>query len=257
MKRCSQFVVANWKLNPPTIADAKKLFVQVKKSASSMRGVRIVICPPTLYLAELRKFYVGRKIAFGAQDVFWETSGSHTGEIAPSMIKSVGGAYVIVGHSERRARGETNEMVQKKVLAALAEKLTVVLCIGEKERDKNGEYLSFLKEELNEALVGVEALSLKRIVIAYEPIWAIGKSAVHALTPERMHEMSLFIRKVLTEKYDKASALSVPVLYGGSVEPGNADALLANGDIDGFLVGHASLDATSFSSILEITDAAR
>ncbi|HEX9608589.1 MAG TPA: triose-phosphate isomerase [Candidatus Paceibacterota bacterium] len=243
-------VVANWKMHPKTLAEAKHLFLGVKKAVSRVRGVVVVVCSPAVFLAELRKLYVGKRISFGGQDVHAEKSGAYTGSTSASMLKSVGASYVIIGHSERRIAGETNEDVQEKVRAALNEHLTVVLCIGEQRRDYEGEYLTFVKDELEVALSGVAADELRRVVIAYEPIWAIGKTANEAMKPHDMHQMTLFIRKILAEQYNREVALKVAVLYGGSVEPENCEALIKDGDVNGFLVGHASLDPTSFGAIL-------
>ena len=239
-------------MNPKTLAEAKRLFLGVKKAAENLRGVLVVVCPPTVFIAELRKLYTGKRVLFGAQDVHSEKSGAHTGAVSAAMLRSVGATYAIIGHSERRAAGETNKNVQKKVRAALDERIMAILCVGELERDEHGEYLHFIKEELATALHGVAKDELKRVIIVYEPIWAVGKSFEYAMNPHDVHQMSLFILKVLSEQFDRDVAMKVSVLYGGSVEPENATALLENGDINGFLVGHASLDATTFRDILEI-----
>lgn len=245
-------VVANWKMNPKTLQEAKRLFVGVKKVLDKIRGARTVICPPAIFLTELRELYVGRRIAFGTQNVHMERSGSFTGSLSAPMIKSAGATHVIIGHSERRAEGETDEQVQKKLRVALDERLTPILCVGERERDQHGDYLHFVKTELEVATKGIARDELRRVIIAYEPIWAIGRSARDAMKPHDMHQMSLFIRKVLTEQFSREVAAEVPILYGGSVEPTNAQSLLQDGNINGFLVGHASLDAKTFGDILEI-----
>lgn len=246
-----KIVVANWKMNPTTLVEAEKLFDGVKKKASRLSNVQTVLCPPFVYLTELFVTYSGNKIKFGAQDVFWEEKGARTGEISPLMLKSIGVEYSIIGHSERRELGEDNDMVHKKVLAALKAGLYVVLCVGEKERDDNALYLSFLKEELQSALIGVSKNQLNNIIIAYEPIWAIGKGAKAAMQPSDIHEMSLFIKKILVEKYGKSLGLKVPILYGGSVVPTNVETMFSRGAVNGFLVGGASLDVDSFDFILK------
>lgn len=243
-------VVANWKMHPKTLAEAKHLFLGVKRAVSRVRSAEAVVCPPAAFLSELRKLYAGKRISFGGQDVHAEKSGSYTGSLSAPMLKSVGAKYVIIGHSERRAAGETNNDVQKKVRAALDERLAVILCVGEQERDHEGEYLTFIKEELEVALLGVAADELRRVVIAYEPIWAIGRSAAAAMKPHDLHQIALFIRKVLSECFNREAALKATVLYGGSVEPENCGVLIKNGDVNGFLLGHASLDPTSFGDIL-------
>ncbi len=249
------YVIANWKMNPDTIEDAKKLFLSIKGLVSRLKNTNIVIAPPTLFLAELRKLYSGRQLEFGVQNIsFEEKKGSFTGETSAKMAKSIGVTYVIIGHSERRLMGETNKDINKKITVALLQKLTVVLCIGEKERDSQGGYLSFLEEELRSALSGVSKKSLKHVLIAYEPIWAIGKTDKGAMSPHDVHETSLFLHKILMQMYDRKSAFAVPVLYGGSVEPENNEELLQGGGISGFLIGHASLEVSSFSSILKTSD---
>jgi len=245
-----KLVVANWKMNPTTLAEAKKLFKNILEPARKFRNVRTVICPPFVYIPQLRNFYGGTQVALGAQDVSREEKGAHTGDVSASMLASVGVSHVIVGHSERRKRGETNEDIEQKTAAALAEGLTVLLCIGEETRDAHGDYFSFVRDELTSALANVQKRDLERVIIVYEPIWAIGKTDKDALGPEGMHEMSLFIRKILVERYERTLAQTVPILYGGSVERGNALALLVGGAVEGFLVGHASLDEVEFVEIL-------
>jgi len=252
-----RIVVANWKMNPRALAEAKRLFLGVKKAVGELRGAQVIICPPAIFISELRKSYTGKRVLFGAQDVHFEKDGSYTGEVSAPMLKSVGVSHVIIGHSERRAAGETNSDVQKKVRAALDEKLTVMLCVGERERDHDGEHLHFIKEELTAALRTVAKDELKRLVVVYEPVWAIGKSFEHAMKPHDVHQMSLFVRKVLSEQFDRGAAMKVLVLYGGSVEPENAAPLLEGGDINGFLVGHASLNPTTFRDILAVIHSGR
>lgn len=251
MQKPKTLVIANWKMNPATLADAKKLFSDTKKVASGARGVQVIVCPPAPFLSELKRSYSGKSIAFGAQDVFWGTIGAHTGSASAPMLKSVGASHVIVGHSERRALGETNDDVARKVSAAMGEGLTVILCVGERERDTHGEYLGFIQKELEAVLQKLQKQDLKRLVIAYEPIWAVGKTDEDSLDPHGMHEMSLYIRKLLVERYGSGLAKSVPIIYGGSVERENSEALLEEGDIDGFLIGHASLDPREFGDILK------
>lgn len=249
--RTKKLLIANWKMNPKTLPEAKRLFLDVKKAIGKMTGARAVICPPAVFLPEIQKLYIGKRIAFGAQDVHTEKGGSHTGSLSAPMLRSVGASYAIVGHSERRAAGETNDDTRRKVRAALDERIAPVLCVGEQERDhNNGDHLHFIREEVETALRDIAKDELRRIAVAYEPIWAIGKSAADAMKPHDVHEMMLFVRKVLAEMFDRDTALAVPVLYGGSVEPENCDALIKEGGVNGFLVGHASLDATSFGDIL-------
>jgi triosephosphate isomerase len=254
MTKNKKLIIANWKLNPKTLKDAKKLFSDIKKVGSTTRNIQTVICSPSIYINELNKMYSGHRVEVGAQDVFWENEGSHTGEISPVALKSVGAKYVIIGHSERRALGETNVDVNKKVVATLKEGLNVVLCIGESKRDSQALYLKFLQEELESALIGVPKNHLKNLIVTYEPVWAIGKTAGDAVSSHQMHEMSIFIKKILIGLYGKNTMQNVPIIYGGSAEPGNVRELLDKGEVDGFLVGHASLKASEFNEILKITN---
>jgi len=235
-------------MNPSSLKEAEKLFLAVKKQVPKFKRVKIVICPPFVYLSELTYLYSGKFLAFGAQDAFWKEKGSFTGEISPAQLKDLGAEYVILGHSERRAQGETNEMVSKKVKASLKEGLEIILCI-ESVRDSEGGYLGFLEKELRESLKGVSRNNLKRIIIAYEPIWAIGKDTEDAMSPRKLHQTKLFILKILKAIYG-ASALSVPIIYGGATTPENTEELLLEGQVNGLLIGHESLNPEHFAQIL-------
>lgn len=249
-----KLVIANWKLNPSSLKEAKKLFFDIKKTASRLQKVETIICPPYIYINELKKMYSGHRIIIGAQNVFWEEEGAYTGEISSKMLKDIGAKYVIIGHSERRALGETNKDINKKVIASFKAGLGVILCIGENKRDSQALYLNFLKEELQNALIGTQKKNIKNLIIAYEPIWAIGKTADDAISSHQMHEMYIFIRKILTEIFDKKTASYASIIYGGSVEIKNVKELLAYGEIDGFLAGHSSLIPEQFNKILEMTN---
>ncbi len=249
-KRTPRLVVANWKLNPPSLGEGKKLFLGIRKKARAVRGVTTVVCPPFVFISSLRSLFTSRSIALGAQDVSSETEGAFTGEVSARMLKSAGATYVIIGHSERRARGEDNKEINKKIHTALKAGFRVILCIGESVRDEHGEYLSFLKREIEEGLAHVPQKSFSQLIIAYEPIWAIGKGADYAITPHELHEMVIFVRKTMKEIFKKSDVVDVPILYGGSVGPENADELLRDGNVDGFLVGSQSLSASHFGEIL-------
>lgn len=245
----TRLIVANWKMNPVTFTEAKKIVEATKRAASRARGVSVVVCPPAIYLAALRKG--SRAMAFGVQDIGAHEAGAFTGEISAEMARNSGATVAIVGHSERRRLGESNAVVAKKVAAALAAKLTPILCIGENIRDAGGDYLSVVRAQIMEGLAEVSTPLVPKVIIAYEPVWAIGKKAGDAILPADLHEMSIFIKKVIAERIDRAKALNVTILYGGSVEPENAHALLTSGDVDGFLVGHTSLDTTEFPLVIK------
>ena len=254
-ERKQYYLFANWKLHPARLAEARMLAGIAKKRANRCTQVLTVICPPAIFLAELAARYSSHRLSFGAQDCFFEERGAFTGEIAAQMITDVRGQYVLLGHSERRALGETDETVAKKLRAALAAGLTVVLCIGERERDEEGRYLAFLEGELRTALAGLSRQKLGKLIVAYEPIWAIGKGAESAMSAHEVHETSLFIRKVLRERYGEKAAFAVPILYGGSVAPENAATLVRDGEVQGLLVGHKSLDPRAFGEIMATLDA--
>lgn len=254
MKTGMKIVCANWKLNPPSLKEARSIFDGIKGKASSLKSTQVIICPSPLHLPILRESYRGRKISFGSQDVFWEEKGSFTGEISPLHLRDLKVEYTIIGHSERRRLGEGDEDVVKKVNAALRAERFVILCVGEEKRGNDGAFLSFIARELKTAFENIPLKYRKNIIVAYEPLWAIGKSADEAMNPHQMHQMSLYIRKVLTELFGKKRASDTPILYGGSVEASNAESLIKDGEIDGFLIGHASLVPEEFNSILDIVE---
>jgi triosephosphate isomerase len=207
-----------------------------------------VIAPPYPFISEIERLNPSQRFGLGAQDVYFETSGAHTGEVSLPMVKSVGVEYVIVGHSERRARGETDEEIYKDIQVVLAHKLTVIICVGEKERDQSGHYFTTVEKQIRAALASTDPLVLKRVVIAYEPIWAIGTG--NTATASDAHEMKLFIHKVLSDMFGRGPAARARIIYGGSVNKKNAAELLQVGEVDGFLIGGASLKAAEFISII-------
>ena len=248
-----QLVIGNWKMNPRTILEARKLFDAIKKETAGMK-TEVVICPPSVFIGDLVLHASEGKVLFGAQNMFFEEDGAFTGEISAPMLKSLSVKYLIAGHSERRAVGETDEMVSKKILAGIKAGFTIVLCIGEKERDAESSYLQTLKEQIIASLSGVPKKSLGKIVIAYEPIWAIGEKASGAVETGTLLETVIFIRKVLNDLYDQTTAHSTKILYGGSVDEKNAYGFMKEGGVSGLLVGRASVDAKKFIEIMKIAD---
>ncbi len=249
----TKIVIGNWKMNPLTPKEAEKLFSGVAKLVSKIKKIEVVACPPALYIDKLKK--ISRKISLGAQNMFWEESGAYTGEISGEMLYNLGVKYVILGHSERRALGETNLEVNKKVRAALGVGLIPIFCLGEKERDENHEYLNFIKKQIEEGLVSISKDSISKIIIAYEPVWAISSTLNRKnATPDDSREMIVFIRKILSDKFGK-NALDVRIIYGGSVSSKDALGFLQEGGADGLLVGKNSLDAKKFVEIINICEA--
>ena len=214
-----------------------------------MHGIEIVLAPPSPLLGSLAARNRS-KIAFAAQDVSASMGGAATGEATAGAFAAAGAVYAIIGHSERRARGETDMLIAEKLSHAVAHNLIPILCVGEHERDNEGRYLSFIREQLTTAGSLLAPKEFGKILIAYEPVWAIGKTAAESIGPADLTEMVSYIRKVLAELLPGKSAARVKVLYGGSVEGGNARDLARATGIDGFLVGHASVDPVSFAALV-------
>jgi len=260
MFKSRKIVVANWKMNPQTPEEARAIFLGTRKATDKLKQTEAIVCPPMIYFAQLAKLVTSKirsgssKIKIGGQNIFWEPQGSFTGETSAEMLRVAGGTHVIIGHSERRVLGETDEMISKKVAMAIKENIITILCVGEKERDAQGNYLSFLKNQLVSGLSSVQKKNLFQIMIAYEPVWAIGKSENEALKGGGMHEMTIFIRKILSDIYGRENVSGVPILYGGSVAPVNAADIVSEGYVDGLLVGRQSLDPAQFTEILKIVD---
>lgn len=254
MKQNLRIIGANWKLHPTKLADAEDLFLAVKDAAARARNTSTIIFPPALYLEAVTALYSGTKIGFGAQNIFWEQEGSYTGEISAAQLKDLNVGYTLVGHSERRWLGETNEQTNKKIHAALEQKRSVMLCVGEDERDDDGEYLAALREEVTTGLRDIPKAKLKQIMLAYEPRWAIGGDAETAPSEQMIQEMTIFIRKTLVELFEKQTAMQIPILYGGSVEVENAASIMQEGGVDGLLIGHASREPESFTQIIKAID---
>lgn len=249
-RRTKKLIIGNWKMYPGSIAEAKKIFNTFKKQKHQNTGVTTVICPPFVYLNELKRMYTGEKIFFGAQDCFIKSEGAYTGEISAEMITNLRCRFVILGHSERRAIGESSKLIAKKVKHALKAGLHVVLCVGEVVRDEHGEYLRFVEGQLKESLEGIPRDLTKRLVIAYEPIWAIGKGH-KAMEAREVEQMTLFLRKLLIKKYGRKVGENIPVLYGGSADSDNAHVIVDQSGVDGLLVGRKSLDPYEFSKIID------
>ena len=246
-----KIVIGNWKKNPVSLKGAEKLFISSAKLISKIKKTEVVACPPFLYLNKLKKH--SKKLGLGVQNISTEESGAYTGEISSEMVYDLGGRYAILGHSERRAMGENNEDVNKKIKRALSSGLIPIICIGEKNRDENHEYLNFIKEQLEVAFKNISKDSLAKIIIAYEPVWAIGKNAVREATPEEFLETKIFIKKVLSSIFSVKTEMP-RIIYGGSVHAKNSLFFLKEGQSDGFLVGRDSLDAKKFNEIINITE---
>ncbi|MBI2625841.1 triose-phosphate isomerase [Candidatus Parcubacteria bacterium] len=240
-------IIANWKMNPQNYAEAEQLLAAVLGAMKRIRGVTVVFCPPFVWLTDFS--HKLRQASFGAQDVFWESAGAYTGEISPAMLKASRVSHVIVGHSERRRwLGETDEMVRRKLAAVLAAGLTAILCVGEDSREEGNNVSAVLEQQLEAALTGLAKASLARLVVAYEPVWAIGTG--ESDSPSNALSAALTIRKVIRDRFDQKVAQGVPVLYGGSVSSENIVSFLSEKGIGGALVGGASLYAEEFIALV-------
>ena len=238
-------IVANWKMHPATFKEAQLLFSATKRVAVKASAT-IVVAPPNIYLRELAKSYRG-PIAFAAQNAHSQKEGAYTGEISLTQIKDAKATWIIIGHAERRSAGETDEQVHDKLVAALALGLKPVVCIGEAQRNAGGDYFDFVRNQLRIALKDLTPQALKKVVVAYEPVWAIG--APLPMSPHDMHEMAIFIRKTMVEMVGDAGH-SVKIIYGGAIDETTAAPMLAQGDVAGLLVGRASTDARRFSALI-------
>lgn len=236
-------------MNPSSWKEARNLFEETKRITGFSKGVTVIVAPPAIYLRELGELDRPRRVFLAAQHVHFERSGSFTGETSLPQIKEAKAVYAIIGHAERRRVGETNDDVRQKVAASLAGTVTPILCIGEGSRNPNGEHFAVVKEQLLAGFGGVAAGKITKVLVAYEPVWAIG--APEAMQPRDMHEMSIFIHKTLVEAFG-AVGHRVSVLYGGAVDASNARAIFDEGEVQGFLVGRVSIDAEAFTELLRV-----
>lgn len=273
-KNKKPLLVGNWKMNPGTLAEARKNFLDIKKAAFIYKDLDVVICPPFPYITTLAELSFGKSfltgaraqgalslsaaqkpkkaglVSIGAQDTsIYEEGGYRTGEIGSKMLASAGAEYIIVGHSERRVLGDTGQTVALKIQQVLRTHAKVIVCVGEKERDADAGYLEVIKAQLKEALVHVSRSEFYKVIIAYEPVWAIGRKDNAAITPYDLHQMVVYIKKFLKETWGETISSMTKVLYGGSVTADNAEDILVNGAVDGFLIGRASFEASSFKDI--------
>lgn len=245
-----KLIIANWKMYPKTLKEARLKFAAIKKKAGVLRDVQTVVCAPFPFMGDLARSVAGHRCVLGAQNVWVHDEGAFTGEVSPFMLGSLKVFHVIVGHSERRALGETDELINKKTVAAVKAGLMAVVCVGETVRDPDGAYMKLISDQIVAALRGISKKDIARIAIAYEPIWAIGVNALRAASPDDALEVSIQIRKTLAGLYGQES-FTIPILYGGSVDAHNTGDFLSKSQVQGLLVGRASLDPDVFGGILQ------
>ncbi len=250
-----RFLIAgNWKMNCGP-SDAAELLEALKEhKAEVSEDVDVLVCPPFVSLSMSVTYLHDTDIQVGAQNIHFEDNGAYTGEVSATMLTEAGCAYVIIGHSERRQYfGETDESVNKKTHKAIDHNLGPVVCVGESlDQRKQGVHFDLVKDQVTAAFSGISEVAALDIVIAYEPIWAIGTG--ETASPEQAQEMHAHLRSVLVDLYDEETAEGIRILYGGSMKPGNAEELLSQKDVDGGLIGGASLDADSFAQIITIAE---
>ncbi|OGP53319.1 MAG: triose-phosphate isomerase [Deltaproteobacteria bacterium RBG_13_52_11b] len=247
------FIAGNWKMNK-TVTEAVDLVRELKASLSRVEGVEIAVAPPFTALYPVSQELKHSPIRLAAQNVFHEEKGAFTGEVSPAMLKDVGCEYVIIGHSERRQLfGETDETINRKMRSALNQGLKPIFCIGETLSEREGEKtFSVIERQVQGGLRSIGEEEMKRVVIAYEPVWAIGTGKT--ATPQQAEEVHRFIRGRLEQLYPREIAEEIRIQYGGSVTPENVKGLMSQENIDGALVGGASLKAESFSRIVRFKE---
>jgi triosephosphate isomerase (TIM) len=241
-------VIANWKCNPSNQKEAKKLFDYYKVQMKNCLNIDLIVCPPFPYIDQLKEKF--KNIYLGAQDCFYK-EGAFTGEVSASMIKSIGANYVIVGHSERRnIFNESNQEINSKIKSILDNKMIPILCVGEtgKQREE-GETFEVVKNQIGEGLDKIQKDKIKNIVLAYEPIWAIGTGKF--AEAEKIQEIRIFIKKLINNKYGAKTSEAVKIVYGGSVDSNNISLYLLESQMDGVLVGGASLKKDEFLKMLK------
>jgi triosephosphate isomerase (TIM) len=251
-----KLIAGNWKMNK-TSADAVSLAREIVAAVGTQPDVDVVICPPFTAIEAVAGAVDGSLVKLGAQNMHFEPSGAFTGEVSAPMLRALFATHVILGHSERRTLfGETDELVNKKVLAALKNQLRPILCVGESLAEREaGSTLKVVQTQLERGLDGVSKEMAASLVVAYEPVWAIGTGKV--ATTEQAQEVHAFIRGLLTKLFGEPVSQRVRILYGGSMKPANAPDLLGQGDIDGGLIGGASLESRSFVELIRAASAAR
>ena len=248
-----KIVAGNWKMNK-TGEEAASFARELKVKTLNINKTEIIVCPPFTALSSVTEITKGSRVKVGAQNVHWEPSGAYTGEISAEMIEAAGCSHVIIGHSERRQYfGETNQSVNKKIKQSLSTSLLLIVCIGETLQQREaGQTKSVVESQIREGLDGLSAEQMKRIVLAYEPVWAIGTGVT--ATPEQAEEVHQFIRELIEKIFNSKVAEAVQILYGGSVKPENIEELLSLQNIDGGLIGGASLKVGSFVEMIKITE---
>ncbi len=245
------FIAGNWKMNTTATEAVELAGAVATRVADQTAQIDVVVCPPSIYLQSVKDALGASTVLLGAQNCYCESRGAFTGEVSPAMLADVGCTYCILGHSERRQLlAESDELINRKMLAVLGTNLKPILCVGELlEQREAGETESVVEAQLRGCLAGLTPAQMVEVTLAYEPVWAIGTG--RTATPQQAQEVHAVIRRWLAERFDETTSSAVRIQYGGSVKPANAAELLAQPDIDGALVGGASLKADDFAAIVQ------
>lgn len=248
----TKLIVANWKMRPESADVAKKIISEINSKSRGFSGVKLVVCPPFIYLNEVSKVIsTSKNITLGAQDVFIGDGVSHTGEVGIELLKKSKVKYILVGHSERRAGEDSDKIVKEKMLGSLKEGLKVILCVGERERNEHGDHFHEIKQQIEDAIIKLPKTFIKNLVIAYEPVWAIGKSESQAMKPEQLHEVTIFIKRLISDTLGVTEVKNIKILYGGSVTKNNSKEIIEKGNVDGLLIGRESLNPKNFLELIQ------
>ncbi len=249
----AKLIIGNWKMNVATVEDAKRIAKRTRTVAVRLMHTTVVACPPFPFISAAASRRSSANFHLGAQSASIHESGSYTGEASAAMLKSLGVEYVIAGHSEERARGDSDETVSKRIARIIEAGMTAIVCVGEKARGENGEHFEYLKDQIKGTFAGVSAeQATRRVIIAYEPVWAIG--AKEAMAPSDVCEMSIFVKKTFADLFGSEAGLKVRVLYGGAVNFRNARDIITAGRVDGLLVGRESVNMPGFVELLKAVD---
>jgi triosephosphate isomerase len=247
-----KIIVANWKMNPRTEEDAKEIITEINKKSKKFGDIYLVVCPPFIFLNEVSSIISSsKKIILGAQDVFVGQGVSHTGEVGVELLKKAGVKYILVGHSERRATLDSNEVVKEKMLGSLKAGFKTILCVGEKERNEYGDHYNEVKKQIEDAITKLPKKLIKNLIVAYEPVWAIGRPENEAIKPDQLHEITIFIKRLISDILGTKEVEKIKILYGGSVTKNNFKEIIEKGNVDGLLIGRESLKAENLVELLK------
>ena len=247
-----KIIVANWKCNPASLREAQRMFLELKQGIGKGGKSEVVVCPPFVYLAEAAEIFKSGKIKLGGQNCAVTEGGPYTGEISSAMLKNLGAKYVILGHSERRALGEDNALINQKIKIVLKNELTPIVCLGETAQQKqDNETFLILEQQVREVLQKITSAQIGKIILVYEPIWAIGGG--QSCPADTAFSVALFIKKIIAQIANPTVARRISLLYGGSVDSANAEDYLKTEIFSGLLVGGASLKIKEFLKIALLT----